>query len=281
MQRGKKPEALIESIKAVQEMNCSLGVKSDIQVRVLTALEQAVYSFARRISFRASTAKLAFVTFSPNSQLVATASEDNTIRIWQKNGSLKAVLIGHTHQIIDVTFSPDSQSLVVVGDDNTVKVWQVDGKLIQVFKEKIRPLKKANVKEKNQINASVLGKENVKISNPNGILMSMFKHPSQVTNISFSPDRQILVSASADNMVRLWKVDGTLLKTLKGHKSAVQSASFSPDGRAIASASADGTVILWNLNVEDLLIHGCNLTRNSLQVTSVLQKAIATCATVL
>lgn len=270
---GKKPEALIESIKAVQEMNCSLGVKSDIQVRVLTALEQAVYSFDRRITFRASTAKLAFVTFSPNSQLLATASEDNTIRIWQKNGSLKAVLIGQPHQIIDVTFSRDNQRLVVVSDDNTVKVWQIDGKLIQVFKEKIRPIAKANVKQRNQITVSVAGEKDVKILKPNGILMSMFKHPSQVTNVSFSPDRQILVSASADNMVRLWKVDGTLLKTLKGHKSAVQSAIFSPDGRAIASASADGTVILWNLNVEDLLIHGCNLTRNSLQVKSQLQES--------
>jgi WD40 repeat protein len=74
-------------------------------------------------------------------------------------------------------------------------------------------------------------------------------------------------------MVRLWKIDGKLLKTLKGHKSAVSHASFSPDGKTIASASADGTVILWNLNVEDLLMQGCNLTRNSLQVKSVLTQS--------
>jgi WD40 repeat protein len=101
----------------------------------------------------------------------------------------------------------------------------------------------------------------------------MFKHPNQVTNVSLSPDRQILVSASIDKMVRLWKIDGTLLKILKGHQSAVDSVSFSPDGKTIASASADGTVILWNLNMEDLLMQGCNLTRNSLQVKSQLHES--------
>ncbi len=269
----KKPEALIESIRAVQEMNRSLGVKSDIQFRVLSALEQVVYSFNQRISFRASTAKLAFVAFSPNSKTLATFSDNNTIKIWRKNGSLKAILRGDKNKIINVSFSPDSQRLVSVSDDNIVKIWQVDGKLIQTFKGDKDQVKNAYFQETNKITSSVVGEENVKISKPNGILMSMFKHPSQVTNISFSPDRQMLVSASADKMVRLWKVDGTLLKTLKGHKSAVWSASFSPDGRAIASASDDGTVILWNLNVEDLLMQACNLTRNYLQVKSVLNES--------
>lgn len=269
----KKPEALIESIRAVQEMNRSLGVKSDIQFRVLSALEQVVYSFNQRITFRASTAKLAFVAFSPNSKTLATFSDNNTIKIWRKNGSLKAILRGDKNKIINVSFSPDSQRLVSVSDDNIVKIWQVDGKLIQTFKGDKDQVKNAYFQETNKITSSVVGEENVKISKPNGILMSMFKHPSQVTNISFSPDRQMLVSASADKMVRLWKVDGTLLKTLKGHKSAVWSASFSPDGRAIASASADGTVILWNLNVEDLLMQACNLTRNYLQVKSVLNES--------
>ena len=269
----KKPEALIESIRAVQEMNRSLGVKSDIQFRVLSALEQVVYSFNQRISFRASTAKLAFVAFSPNSKTLATFSDNNTIKIWRKNGSLKAILRGDKNKIINVSFSPDSQRLVSVSDDNIVKIWQVDGKLIQTFKGDKDQVKNAYFQETNKITSSVVGEENVKISKPNGILMSMFKHPSQVTNISFSPDRQMLVSASADKMVRLWKVDGTLLKTLKGHKSAVWSASFSPDGRAIASASDDGMVILWNLNVEDLLMQACNLTRNYLQVKSVLNES--------
>ncbi|MBE9183373.1 AAA-like domain-containing protein [Microcoleus sp. LEGE 07076] len=269
----KKPEALIESIKAVQEMNRSLGVTSDIQVRILTALEQVVYSFNKRLILLNSANKLALVVFSPDSQMLAITNEDRTIKIWQTNGSLKAVLKGHDARIVKVSFSADSQRLISVSDDRVVKNWQVDGKLIETFKQEKNQVKNDDFKQNNQITASVLGEKDVKILSSNGRLMSMFKHPSQVANINFSPDRQILVSASADKMVRLWKIDGTLLKTLKGHKSAVWSASFSPDGKTIASAAADGTVILWNLNVDDLLAQGCNLTRNSLQVKSVLTES--------
>ena len=299
----KKTEALVESIRAVIEMKRSLGVRSDIQVRVLTALEQVVYSFNQRISFLSSTAKLSFVVFSPDSQMLATSSDDDrTIKIWHTNGSLKAVLKGNSTKIRSLSFSGDSQKLIAFSDENIVKAWQVDGKFIQNFKgdnekkDVTTGSLQQSVKVRNQADSLAIFKvENDKIvstslsldgtmlavvgSGPNvtiwgkdGKLMSVFKHPSQVTNISFSPDRQMLVSASADKMVRLWTVDGTLLKTLNGHKSAVWSASFSPDGRAIASASADGMVILWNLNVDDLLIQACNLTRNYVQVKSQLNE---------
>jgi WD40 repeat protein len=49
-----------------------------------------------------------------------------------------------------------------------------------------------------------------------------------------------------------------LIKTLTGHQGAVLGVSFSPDGQTLASASDDNTIILWNLNIDDLLVRGCN-----------------------
>ena len=71
-------------------------------------------------------------------------------------------------------------------------------------------------------------------------------HKDIILDVAFSPDSQTIVSASADNTIKVWQPDGKLLKTLTGHKDTVLDVAFSPDGKIIASASQDNSVKLWN-----------------------------------
>ncbi|MCC5663932.1 ribosome assembly protein 4 [Nostoc sp. CHAB 5784] len=71
-------------------------------------------------------------------------------------------------------------------------------------------------------------------------------HMSGVNSVIFSPDRSLIASASADTTIKLWRPDGSLLKTLSGHEDVVNSISFSPDSQIVASASQDKTVKLWS-----------------------------------
>src|SRR6476469_3201120 len=129
----KKEEALLESIRAVKEMKGSLGVSSDIQMRVAIALEQAVYNFRERRRLQSQASTLAFVSFSPDSQTIVTAT-DNYIKLWQTNGTLQATLTGHTDKIRSAIFSPSGEIIVSASDDKTVKIWQKKGKLIHDLK---------------------------------------------------------------------------------------------------------------------------------------------------
>ncbi|MEG4857897.1 AAA-like domain-containing protein [Microcoleus sp. K1-B6] len=203
----KKEEALLESIRAVTEMKRSLGVSSDIQMRVAIALEQAVYNFRERRRLQSQASTLAFVSFSPDSQTIVTATDDNYIKLWQTNGTLQATLTGHTDKIIRAIFSPTGQIIVSASDDKTIKIWQKDGKLIHDIKG----------------------------------------HRGLITSVCLSPDGKIIASASADGTVKLWKINGEELSTLKVERGWITSASFSPDGQIIAAAATDGTVKLWNL----------------------------------
>ncbi|MBN4001435.1 CHAT domain-containing protein [Nostoc sp. LPT] len=79
------------------------------------------------------------------------------------------------------------------------------------------------------------------------------QHSSEVKKVVFSLDGQRIASTSDDKTVKIWKIDGTLLTTLKGHEDTVWDVAFSPDGKTIVSASADKTVKLWKASDSTLL----------------------------
>ena len=58
--------------------------------------------------------------FSPDDKLLATVSLDNVVRVWDiENGSLQAVLRGHSGLVEHITFSPDGTRLLTASHDGT------------------------------------------------------------------------------------------------------------------------------------------------------------------
>ena len=77
-------------------------------------------------------------------------------------------------------------------------------------------------------------------------------HNGAVYDVAFSPDGRFLVSASADDTCKVWRVDdGLRLDTLPQPLKEEYCCTFSPDGRSIVAGGADNTIRVWKFVSRD------------------------------
>lgn len=64
--------------------------------------------------------------FSPNGQWIASASFDNSIKLWEgRTGKFIATLRGHVASVYRIAWSADSRLLVSASKDSTLKLWDL------------------------------------------------------------------------------------------------------------------------------------------------------------
>ncbi len=143
--------------------------------------------------------------------VLASAGDDNTIRLWDPDsGTQTHLLAGHTQWVYSVAFSPDGTRLASAGADGTVRLWDTDsGALLRIFAG----------------------------------------HKYAVNAVAFSPDGTRLASGSADSTVRVWNVaSGDQVHVLTLHTGSVTAVAFSPSGTRLAStSSSDGKLRIWDV----------------------------------
>ncbi|MEU6992930.1 hypothetical protein ABZ953_20010 [Streptomyces sp. NPDC046465] len=159
-------------------------------------------------------------SFSKNGRVLATASYDRTVRLWDVSDlahpkPLGKPLTGHKSWVSTAVFSPDGKTLASASDDGTLRLWDV-----------------RDPRHPRLIGAPVPG------------------HGGTIYLLAFSPDGRTLASANEDHAVRLWDIEDLArpkaIDTLTGHTAAVRSVAFAPDGRTLAAGGDDGTIRLWD-----------------------------------
>ena len=76
---------------------------------------------------------LTSVDFAPDSSLLATANADTTVKIYERDGKLKAKYLGLLLEPFAISFLPGRKELVIGGADCMITLLDSDGKVIKQF----------------------------------------------------------------------------------------------------------------------------------------------------
>ncbi|MGB0386099.1 MAG: AAA-like domain-containing protein [Ardenticatenaceae bacterium] len=205
------------------------------------------------VGYIQSDAGVSSVAFSPDGKTLASAFDDNIVRLWSTSGTPLQSLEGHTSTVQSVAFGPDGKTLASASG-KTVRLWSTDGTLLETLEGHTSNVWSVAFSPDGNTLASASSDRTVRLWSTDGTLIKILEgHTDWVNSVAFSSDGKTLASASSDTTVRLWSTDGTLIETLEGHTHWVWSVAFSPDGKTLASASEDHMVRLWS--TDGTLLH--------------------------
>lgn len=142
-------------------------------------------------------------------QLVASGSDDKTIKIWDADtGECQITCCGHTGKVFAAAVSMDGSLVASGSEDRKVIIWDSE------------------------------------TGQPTAILEG---HDGYVLGVAISPDNQTVYSCSEDSTIRVWTPASlTCTKVINAHKDRVICLRLSQGGERLLSGSSDRTIALWD-----------------------------------
>jgi len=197
--------------------------------------------------------KVNYAEFSPDGRWVATASLDNTARLWNaRTGEPAGEPLLHSSAVRYVHFSPDGRLVVTVPDDPVARFWETaTGKSAGAPMRHEKRVRFAQFSPDGGRLLTVSDDQTARLWNARtaelGSPLLQIQHSAPVRWGWFSPDGRRIVTIPEDSTARVWDAQtGLPVGKPLMHRGPVNTAQFSPDNRWVATGSEDGTARIWD-----------------------------------
>jgi WD40 repeat protein len=219
-----------------------------------------VSSAKPRKTLKGHTERVWALSFSSDGKLLASASSDKTVKLWDLATGQPRATLPHAADVFQVAFLKGDRFLVSGSD--SFRLWDVAS-----GKEKASLKTKANsevialaVTSDGKTVAFAVHDADGKPQQPQLLLwdVSTRRHRPgpevgnhSVQSLAFSPDGKMLAVGMQSGRCVLYKVtDGKRNAVLGGHYGPPNGLTFSFDGSTLATGDCEGTIRLWDLMLQ-------------------------------
>jgi WD40 repeat protein/serine/threonine protein kinase len=203
------------------------------------------------------------VAFSPDGTLLATAGDNERrskcLKVWDPaTGKLRWEAVAHTALATSIAFSTDGRLLASAGYDGKVKLWDpFSGREQASINAETDLLRCLALSPNGRIVAAGGRHEPPTTSSDHvahlwdtatgQVLYILRGHGRQIRSIVFSPDGRRVVTASDDQIVRIWDVESGLELRSFREVCPVQCVAYTPDGKALVWGTQSGQLARLHL----------------------------------
>ena len=206
---------------------------------------------SRPIKFIAHKNTINEVAISPLGHLIASCSDDSTIKLWKNNihGFSHLIKI-HNDPVKSLNFSPSGKLLISGGNDKKINIFSISqNKILSSFNNKYN-INSVTMSPNSCLIASADDKS-AKIwdINKNVLLNNYIKeNQGKINNIKWSPDGLYFATAGKDHTIKLYDIrTQKMIQNINAHGNSVTSIDFHPSKKYLVSCSLDSTVKIWDL----------------------------------
>lgn len=193
--------------------------------------------------------------FSANGELLASAGEDGSIKVWKPGQPEPIKTFQHQGAVRGLEFARDGKHLFAGDRQGVLRVWSLD--TAKSLVEVVQPgaVHAIALSPDGETLASA-GSDKIVLWNAKTLIkkISMEGHAGPIYGLAFRHDGRALASVGWDRKVRIWDpASGQLVKSWEGHDADIWGVAFSPDGQKLATCGLDGALKVWNAETGELL----------------------------
>ncbi len=225
-------------------------------------------------TFRGHIGLVDYLAFSPDSSILASASEDGTVLYWNINteAPLPPNITEHTHQVETISFMKGSSTLASVDYSGIITLWDLETSQRTTHRTKTAfentrygleaiPLAFSpdgtKLASKGILNTPTapLGTTPqirlIDVTTGRELTSLTYSNENVTPHLTFSPDGKTAVFSAhrgTYGKIRLWNIETDKILDIRFSDKAawIDAAAFSPDGNKFVAGTSDGKIQMWD-----------------------------------